>query len=90
MHRDVVTPSLQLLGAMGKRPLVGAQIRTSLLNLLGVLFTTLTRVGHSLLSKEGSSSNNGRELHDEWLAWEMTRKRQRAAAKLGLTEEVIE
>jgi hypothetical protein len=62
-HGKVIAASLQGVGAVAERALVGAQVCCSLSDLPGILFSTVTRVGDGLLSKESSSCESGDELH---------------------------
>lgn len=64
-HRKVIAASLQSVGTVGKRALVGAQVCSTLSDFPGILLSTVTRVGNGLLSKEGGSCESGDELHTE-------------------------
>jgi hypothetical protein len=67
-HGKIIAASLQCVGTVGKRALVGAQVCCALSDLPGSLFSTVTRMGNRLLSKEGGSCEGGDELHTgRWL-----------------------
>jgi hypothetical protein len=62
-HGKIIAASLQCVGTVGERALVGAQVCCALSDLPGSLFSTVTRMGDGLLSKEGGSCESGDELH---------------------------
>lgn len=62
-HCKIIAASLQGVGTVGERALVGAQVCCALSDLPSMLFSTVTRVGDGLLSKEGGSCEGGDELH---------------------------
>jgi hypothetical protein len=62
-HGEVIAAGFERFGAVGKRALVSAQVRTTLGNLLCVLFSTLAWMGSSLLGEQRSAHESGYELH---------------------------
>ena len=72
-HSKIIAASLQGVGTVGERALVGAQVCCTLSDLTGMLFSTVTRVGGGLLSKEGGSCEGGDELHTGgyWDGWKV-------------------
>lgn len=64
-HGKVIATSLQCIGTVGERALVGAQVRRALSELPRMLFSTVSGMGSGLLSEESSSCKSGDELHTE-------------------------
>jgi hypothetical protein len=62
-HGEVIASGFERVGAVGKRALVSAQVRTTLRNLLCMLLSTLAWMGSSLLGEQRSVHESGDELH---------------------------
>jgi hypothetical protein len=62
-HGEVIATGFERFGAVGKRALVSAQVRTTLGNLLCVLFSALAWMSSSLLGEQRSTHESGDELH---------------------------
>ena len=64
-HGEVIAASLEGVGTVSERALVGAQVVPTLSDLTSVLLGAVAGVSSGLLSEEGSSCESGNELHAE-------------------------